>query len=197
MIVWINGAFGAGKTTVAAELCRRLSATLPPDGPRVRRFDPERVGFVLRRIQSVPTGDFQDLPSWRRWVVRVGRLLAWNGRLVVVPMSLLRSDYRAEVFDGLRDRGVPVRQVVLRVPEPVLRSRIDGDLVEAGARAWRHSHVVQALTELAGVAGREWDTYEIDNHGRTPAEVAGEIIVRLGLAGEPGPGSGPAPTRRG
>ncbi|MEU4715141.1 hypothetical protein AB0F73_15975 [Micromonospora purpureochromogenes] len=35
MIVWLNGAFGAGKTTVAAELCRRL--------PGARRFDPEWV----------------------------------------------------------------------------------------------------------------------------------------------------------
>ncbi|MBQ0895813.1 hypothetical protein KBX37_22400 [Micromonospora sp. U56] len=35
MIVWLNGAFGAGKTTVAAELCQRL--------PGARRFDPEWV----------------------------------------------------------------------------------------------------------------------------------------------------------
>ena len=175
MLVWINGAFGAGKTTVATELCRRL--------PAARRFDPELVGFVLRRIQPVPTGDFQDLPSWRRWVVRVGRLAAWNGRLVVVPMSLLRPDYRAEVFEGLRSRGVPVRQVVLRVPEAVLRSRIDADPVQTEARDWRHSHVAQALTELAGIAGREPHTCEIDNAGRPPAEVAREITVRLGLAG--------------
>ncbi len=39
MIVWLNGTFGAGKTTTAAEL-----QTLMP-GARV--FDPETVGYML------------------------------------------------------------------------------------------------------------------------------------------------------
>ena len=39
MFVWLNGAFGAGKTTTAAEL-----VTLIPDS---RLFDPETVGYML------------------------------------------------------------------------------------------------------------------------------------------------------
>jgi predicted kinase len=173
VIVWLNGAFGAGKTTVAAELCRQL--------PAARRFDPEWVGYVLRRLRRVPSGDYQDLACWRRWVVRAGRLAARGGRTVVVPMTLLRPGYRAEILDGLRDRGVPVRQVVLRVPEPVLRARIDADEVEAGARGWRHAHVTRALVEFGGLADREPDTVEIDNHDRAPALVAAEIISELGI----------------
>ena len=42
MIIMINGAFGAGKTSVANELLRRL------DGAML--FDPEVVGFMLRHI---------------------------------------------------------------------------------------------------------------------------------------------------
>ncbi|MEU2611781.1 AAA family ATPase [Micromonospora sp. NPDC007271] len=171
MIVWLNGAFGAGKTTVSAELCRAL--------PGARRFDPEWVGAVLRRIRPVPTGDYQDLAAWRRWTVRVAWLAARGSAPVVVPMTLLRPDYRAEVLGGLRDRGVPVWQVVLRVPEPVLRDRIDGDRVEAAAHGWRHRHVARALAELSGLADREPHTLEIDNHGRTPAEVAAEIVALL------------------
>jgi hypothetical protein len=41
MIIWINGAFGGGKTTLAEELHRRLPDALP--------FDPEYVGYILRR----------------------------------------------------------------------------------------------------------------------------------------------------
>lgn len=57
MIVWVNGAFGAGKTTLAEELSRWL--------PDAVLFDPESVGYMLRHWVAVPTGDFQDLPSWR------------------------------------------------------------------------------------------------------------------------------------
>ncbi|WP_406107685.1 AAA family ATPase [Micromonospora globbae] len=173
MIVWLNGAFGAGKTTVAAELCRALAGA--------RRFDPEWVGFVLRRIRPGLTGDYQDLAAWRTWTVRLAGLAARHARPLVVPMTVLRADYRAEILGGLRNRGTPVRQVVLRVPGPVLRARIDGDRVERAARAWRHRHVERALAELGGLADREADTIEVDNHGRTPDEVAVEIVARLAL----------------
>src|SRR5690348_7546872 len=46
MVIWINGAFGVGKTTVARALHERW--------PDAVVFDPEQLGFVLRRI--VPRG---------------------------------------------------------------------------------------------------------------------------------------------
>jgi 2-phosphoglycerate kinase len=41
MIIWINGAFGVGKSHTSAELVRRLDNTF--------LFDPEKVGFFLRK----------------------------------------------------------------------------------------------------------------------------------------------------
>ena len=61
MIIWINGAFGAGKTTLAEELHRRL--------PDAVMFDPEDVGGMLWKWMR-PNGDFQDLPSWWSWSSR-------------------------------------------------------------------------------------------------------------------------------
>jgi len=56
LLVWINGAFGAGKSSVARELVRRW--------PEARLFDPEEIGFLLRRVVPAEqqAGDFQDLP---------------------------------------------------------------------------------------------------------------------------------------
>jgi hypothetical protein len=56
MIIWINGGFGAGKTTLAAELHRRL--------PEAIVYNPEDVGLMLWKWMP-PNGDFQHLPSWR------------------------------------------------------------------------------------------------------------------------------------
>jgi len=39
MIIWINGTFGAGKTTTACELHKRK--------PNSTVYDPERFGYVL------------------------------------------------------------------------------------------------------------------------------------------------------
>ena len=61
MIIWINGGFGAGKTTLAAELHRRL--------PDAVVYDPEDVGVMLWKWMR-PNDDFQDLPSWRSWSSR-------------------------------------------------------------------------------------------------------------------------------
>ncbi|MGC5029518.1 AAA family ATPase [Micromonospora sp. DT229] len=175
MIIWLNGAFGAGKTTVADALCRRL--------PTARRVDPEWIGGLLRRVRKVPTGDYQDLVAWRRWTVRLVGLAAHADRPVVVPMSLLQPTHRTEILDGLRDRGRTVRQLVLQVPEPALRARIDADAADVAARAWRQRQVSRALTGLAGLADREPDTIEVTNDGRTPEQVAAEIIDRLGVSG--------------
>lgn len=54
VIVWVNGPFGGGKSTLVEEL--------RPRWPEALVFDPEMVGYVLREIVDVPTGDFQDLP---------------------------------------------------------------------------------------------------------------------------------------
>jgi hypothetical protein len=56
VIIWLNGGFGAGKTTLAEELHRRL--------PDAVVYDPEQVGVMLWKFMR-PNGDFQDLPSWR------------------------------------------------------------------------------------------------------------------------------------
>ena len=59
MIIWLNGAFGAGKTQTAWELRRRMADAYV--------YDPENAGFFIRKNlpPSLLTGDFQDYPMWR------------------------------------------------------------------------------------------------------------------------------------
>ena len=91
MVVFLDGAFGIGKTTVA----RRLRALLP--GSAI--FDPEWVGLVLRRLPRAislagrGTDDFQDLPLWRRGSVLGIRAARAVRDPVIVPMAFSNRAY--------------------------------------------------------------------------------------------------------
>ncbi|WP_460063176.1 AAA family ATPase [Streptomyces sp. YKOK-I1] len=119
MIIWVNGAFGSGKTTLVDEL--------RPRWPEALVYDPEMVGFVLRKIVEVPTGDFQDLPLWRRQVagLAVG-LVEEYGRPLLIPMTLVDPGYVSEIFGALRNAGIEVHHFFLRVSRQELERRIEG-----------------------------------------------------------------------
>ena len=95
MIVWINGAFGNGKTTLVKELRSRR--------PNAVVFDPEHIGYVLSKLVPVPTGDFQDLASWREIVAAsVLSVDRHHADLLLVGMTLVRDAYRRQVMDTIR-----------------------------------------------------------------------------------------------
>jgi len=176
MILWLHGAFGAGKSSVAAELRARRPDLVP--------FDPEQVGCLLQGVLPVPTGDFQDLPEWRELVAATGAALEAGGtRDLLTPMTLLREEHAREVFAGLAERDVLVVQVLLDVAADELARRIAGDSsAEHGdaveqVRAWRREHLG------AWVAARSWLLPSVDRvvdtTALTAAEAADEVLALL------------------
>jgi hypothetical protein len=167
VIVWINGAFGSGKTTTAGLVAEAL------DGARL--FDPEYVGYMLMPFIQSPTGDFQDLRLWRHLVIETMTGLAQHyPHPWVAPMSLINAAYRVEILGGIRGRGVEVREFVLAVPEDQLRARIDADQVDTKARRWRHDHVSQALTTFASLT----DATFVDG-SQALRQVADAVVSRV------------------
>ncbi|MGA5451555.1 NUDIX domain-containing protein [Streptomyces umbrinus] len=177
MIVWINGAFGAGKTTTARELIDLI--------PNSTLFDPELIGAGLTQLlpakRLAEVGDFQDLPIWRRLVVdTAAAMLAELGGVLVVPMTLLRQDYRDEIFGGLASRRIAVRHVLLAPAETILRERIADREVppdlpdgEIRVRQWSYDHIEPYHAALAG-----WltaDAHPVDTSALTPYEAAVRI----------------------
>jgi 8-oxo-dGTP pyrophosphatase MutT (NUDIX family) len=184
VIVWVNGAFGAGKTTTARELIDLI--------PNSTLFDPEVIGGGLAQLlppkRLAEVGDFQDLPIWRRLVVdTAAALLAELGGVLVVPMTLLRQEYRDEIFGGLASRRIPVRHVLLAPAETILRERIAGREIpedlpdgEMRVRQWSYDHIEPYRAALAG-----WltaDAHLIDTSALTPYDTAVRIAesVRAG-----------------
>ena len=177
VIIWINGGFGAGKTTLAEELHRRL--------PDAVVYNPEDVGLMLWKWMR-PNDDFQHLPSWRELVVATAlSLRRHHAETLIVPMSLLRDAYRAEILGGLAHAGEEVLHVFLEADAGVLRDRVSArvgipanPVANQLAREWAlcrvDAAVAAATREPAGTLLLWLDRL-------TPAELADEVLAAAGL----------------
>jgi predicted kinase len=168
MIVWLNGTFGAGKTTTARELVKRL--------PDARLFDSEYVGLMLRHVLSeVPVGDFQEWRPWRGLVVQTAiQVLDYLGGTLVIPQTVLVEQYWREIEQGLSAAGIPITHLLLHAEREELIRRIEKDSQEAGASTWRLDHLdpyEQARPWLDRAA------QTIDTTSLTLAEVVETIVT--------------------
>ncbi|MBO0803046.1 MAG: AAA family ATPase [Nocardiopsaceae bacterium] len=174
MIIWINGGFGAGKTTLAEELHRRL--------PDAVVYDPEDVGIMLWKwIQ--PNGDFQHLPSWRELVVATAlSLRRHHADTLIVPMSLIRAPYRTEILGGLADADEDVLHVFLEADAGVLRKRLDARVTHPGGD-WERTAREAGMTgidEMVAAAARQPDgTLMLRSDRDSPAELADQVLSAL------------------
>lgn len=167
MIIWLNGTFGAGKTTTAAE----LTALLP--GSRV--FDTEEVGVMLRHVLSTETvRDFQDWQPWRGLVVAAAtQILDYVGGTLVIPQSVLVHQYWQEIRAGLDSAGIPLLHFVLHAERGELLRRIETDPVMPNSQ-WRLEHLEDYD------AARAWHRREaniIDTTDLNPQQVAMRITA--------------------
>lgn len=164
MIVWINGAFGVGKTTVARTLASRWRGAM--------LIDPERLGFVLSRFPRRHRGDFQDMPAWRRWTVRCLMLASrWKQR-VVVPMTVVNPDYFEEIVGALRLHR-DVRHFTLLAPPDIVRERLR-------ARGSRDSSAEAQLNRCTSRLSDPTFAKHVPTAHRTVEQITEEILGELG-----------------
>ncbi|NLM05435.1 MAG: tunicamycin resistance protein [Tissierellia bacterium] len=124
MIIWINGAFGSGKTTCAFELNRRLKKSII--------YDPENVGYFIRKNipKELHEPDFQDHKEWRSFNFEMLTFINTNyDRIIIVPMTLTNRKYYEEIITRLIDNKVEVKHSILSAEketlEKCLKSRLE------------------------------------------------------------------------
>ena len=175
MIVLLNGAFGIGKTTVARLLVREL--------PDAALFDPEHIGFVLRRLPSIfplrgrGTDDFQDLPAWRSLTVRGARLVRALRSTVVVPMAFDRLDYLGEIRTGIATADSDVRHFCLTAPLATVHARLQKRGAHAGdpRAAWMYRRASECVAAHADAAF----AVHVPTEGLSAEDVVGRIVDHL------------------
>jgi 8-oxo-dGTP pyrophosphatase MutT (NUDIX family) len=181
VIIWVNGAFGAGKTSAAREMLDLIPAST--------LYEPEVLGGCLRqllpekRLQEVTA--YQELPIWRRLVVETATaLLNEVGGVLVTPMSLLRQDHRDEIFGGLAARGIEVRHVLLEPGETILRERINArrqypadEQADDTARSWALDRIADYREALPWLS---LDAFVLPTAGLTPRQSALSVAEAVG-----------------
>lgn len=183
MIVWLNGPFGGGKTTTAAELDALL--------PKAVVFDPEKVGEAVAPtlIGVEPAADFQDWRPWRELVVAaLTSLDRYTGRTIVAPQTVVVEQYWDEITSGLTAADVELRAFTLdctpaeherRIAgDTVTNATIEGITIDDEGIGWRRHRAPDYRAALPWLTAR---TEVIDTTTLTPSQVAHEVATRAGL----------------
>jgi AAA domain len=132
LIIMLNGAFGAGKTTVAENLLDKIDDSM--------LFDPEMVGYMLRAMlpedikkNESKSGDFQDYELWRVLTVDTAkRLKDEYGKHLIVPMTLRDPSYFTYIFNGFKGIDDETYHFCLQASRETIFKRLKGRGEEEG-----------------------------------------------------------------
>ncbi|SDE61967.1 AAA domain-containing protein [Paenibacillus sp. UNCCL117] len=170
MIIWINGAFGAGKTQTAYELHRRMPGSVV--------YDPEEAGYFIRRQipRQIAKDDFQLYPMWRE--INYAMLAYLNREYpgaVIVPMTVVDPAIFDEIVGRLRRDGMEVRHFALCASRAALlrRLRSRGE----GSGSWAAQQIDRCLTGLADEAFER----RLDTEHWSVRQTAEAIAAELGI----------------
>ena len=128
MIIWINGAFGAGKTQTAYTLQRRM--------PDAYVYDPENAGCFIRKNlpPALHTDDFQNYPMWRAVTLEMLTYLAkHHAGDIIVPMTITNRAYYEEII-GTLSKEYALQHYILYAQEETIRRRLASRL--EGKQSW-------------------------------------------------------------
>lgn len=164
MIIWINGAFGSGKTQTAFELHRRI--------PNSYVYDAENAGFFIRNNlpREIHTGDFQNYKMWREFNCSMLEYINshYNGT-IIVPMTIADPLFFEEIVGKLRNDEVNINHFVLSASKETLlrRLRSRGE----GKNSWAAQQIDRCIT---GLSNKIFD-YHIDTENKAIEDVVLEI----------------------
>jgi cytidylate kinase len=145
MIIWINGAFGSGKTQTAFEINRRLENSFV--------YDPEHIGFFLRRNmpKEIIQGDFQDQALWRTFNYEmIKHIYAKYSGDIIIPMTIYNKNYFEEIIGRLAGDGIKIYHYILGADKETILKRLSKRL--DGKNSWAAKKIdvcINGFRELA------------------------------------------------
>jgi hypothetical protein len=172
MVIWINGAFGVGKTHTALALFKRLE--------RAFLCDPRKTGFFIKHSmpKEIIERDFQDEPLWRAFTYElIKNIHAKYAGHIIIPATLYNRLYFEEIIEKLRgDNGIRVDHYVLWANRETILRRLSAR--PALAQTWPLKMMDDCLTGLEDLADR---SIRLDTEALDPLAAAMAIGTRSNL----------------
>lgn len=174
MIIWISGAYGVGKSTLAEAMAvNRENALI---------FDAEEVGNAVREnYPDCPYGYiFEDYPLWGEFCYRLLKDIHETFHQdIFVPMTLVRKESYGILERLIRD-GVDTRLVILEASRETVHDRILArgededcwcmrqiDMARDGASALPGIHIAtdgRTVESLVDIVWKELNSTAAANH---------------------------------
>lgn len=170
MIIWLNGAFGAGKTTCAFELHRRL--------PNSFVYDPENIGFFLQKTlpPEAKKDDFQHYKMWRTFNYEIISYIARNyDGTIIIPMTITHREYYDEIIQRLKDDGILLRHFILYAERKTIEKRLRKRL--NSGESWARAQIDRCLHSFQHHITEE----KIITDDKTIDEIVEEVAERANL----------------
>ena len=135
MIIWINGCFGVGKTTIASKLKEKIDNSII--------YDPENVGTFLFNTLPEKKNDFQDYELWRKINYELLKNLNTKFKVIIVPMTITNVQYYDEIIGRLERDGVNINHVILTANKENIISRLN---IRRNSTEWAYKQVDRCVT---------------------------------------------------
>lgn len=166
MIIWISGAYGVGKSTLAEALAAKMKNALI--------FDAEEVGNAVREnYPNCPYGYiFEDYPLWGEFCYLLLKDVHEKfHKDILVPMTLLRKQSYG-IIEKLNQDGIKTHLIILEASHQTVHDRILACGEEEGC--WCMENIELARNGSAAMPGMH-----IQTDGRSVSELSGAVLEVL------------------
>lgn len=169
MIIWLNGAFGSGKSTIAELLRSKIELS--------HIYDPEQVGYFLWHVfpeNMKKKGDFQDLEIWRSINYQIIKHMYDNYEgTLIIPMTITNMDYYNQIIGNFINDGVKIYHFVLDADKENIKKR----LINRGEceNSWAEQQIDRCLQAFENTVDGE----KINTNNLSAEELANIIIKKI------------------
>lgn len=162
MIIWINGSFGVGKTTVAEKLKEKIDKSII--------YDPEKIGMFLSNTLPTKEYDFQDYKLWRTINYEMLKNLYTEFEVIIVPMTITNLQYYDEIVGRLERDAINIKHFILIASKENIISRLNA---RGNSTEWAYMQVDRCNKAFK-------DDYlkgqKIDTNNKSVGEVCNNLI---------------------
>jgi broad-specificity NMP kinase len=159
MIIWVNGAFGSGKTQTAFELNRQIKYSYV--------YNPENIGYFLRKNipKEIIQGNFQHQPLWRiiNYEIIKNICLKYNG-ILIIPMTIYNKNYFDEIIGKLLNDNIKIDHYILGASKETILKRLSKRLEKKDS--WAAKHIDKCINGFIDIIDKSIyiDTNELSLH---------------------------------